>query len=100
MSDQQQLTRQEMEAIATVVARLSRGRGKWFDAEATAVRFGKVALQNLGFRAQVIDAAAKVRAKVSRNIEWDLRRLERSADELMANMRKRAARASKTRRRR
>ena len=98
MSDD--LSREEMEAVATVVARLSRGRGKWFDAEATAVRFAKVARDNLGFRSQVMDAAAKVRAKASRNIEWDLRRLEQSADELMANMRKRAARALKTRPRR
>jgi len=44
-----------------------------------------------------MDAAAKVRAKATRNIEWDLRRLEHDADELMANMRKRAARASRTR---
>ena len=64
---------------------------------AAAVRFGKVAEQNLGFREQVMDAAAKVRAKATRNIEWDLRRLEHDADELMANMRKRAARASRTR---
>ena len=97
MSDEQQLTPQEMEAIATVVAHLARGRGKWFDAEATAVRFGKVAESNLGFREQVMDAAKKVRAKATRNIEWDLRRLERDADELFANMRKRAARAIKTR---
>lgn len=53
MSDEQQLTAQEMEAIATVVARLVRGRGKWFDPEATAVRFGKIAGQNLGFREPV-----------------------------------------------
>jgi hypothetical protein len=58
------------------------------------VRFGKVAEQSLGFREQVMDAAAKVRTKASGNIEWDLRRLEQTADELLANMRKRAARAS------
>jgi len=31
---------------------------------------------------QVKDAAVKVRAKGSRNIEWDLRRLEQTANEL------------------
>ena len=97
MSDEERLSAQQMEATATVVARLGRGRGKWFDAEATALRFCKVAEQNLGFRGQVMDAAKKVRGKATRNIEWDLRRLEQTADEVMANMRKRAARALKTR---
>jgi len=66
MSDD--LSREEMEAIATVVTRLARGRGKWFDAETTAVRFGKVAESNLGFHEQVMDAAKKVRGKATRNI--------------------------------
>jgi hypothetical protein len=29
-----------------------------------------------------MDAAMKVRAKASRNVDWDLRRLEQAADEL------------------
>jgi hypothetical protein len=81
MSDD--LTHEEMEAIATVVARLARGRGDWFDAEAAARRFASVARRNDGFMDQVKDAAVKVRAKASRNIEWDLRRLEQTVDELV-----------------
>jgi hypothetical protein len=84
MSDDR-LTDQEMEAIATVVARLARGRGTWFDAEAAARRFASVARGNDGFLDQVRDAAVKVRAKASRNIEWDLRRLEQTVEELAPN---------------
>ena len=86
------LTSEDLSAIATVVAHLARGRGKWFDAEATAVRFGRVAESNLGFRSQVMDTAAKVRANEPQH-RVDLRRLERTADELITSMRKRAARA-------
>jgi hypothetical protein len=35
-----------MEAIATVVARLGRGCGSWFDAQATAIRFRRIAERN------------------------------------------------------
>jgi hypothetical protein len=91
-----QLTPDQIDDIATVVARLARGRDLWFDPEAVAHQFAAVARRNAGFMDQVKDAAVKVRAKTTRNIDWDLRRLEQTADELLAT-RKRAARASKTR---
>ena len=92
------LSREEMEAIATVVARLARGRGTWFDAMGTVIHFGKIAEQNLGFRSQVMDAAAKVRTRSSRTVDWDLRRLEQTADELAKRSQSPAARGNRSRR--
>jgi hypothetical protein len=61
-----QLTSVEMEAIAVVVARLARGRGPWFDAEATAVRFGMVAVRESLEGGPPCVAALKVTLRLNR----------------------------------
>jgi hypothetical protein len=54
------LTDSDLTAIAEVVARMSRGRGSWFDAEAEALRIAKVAQRNEDIRERVHTIAKRI----------------------------------------